>query len=73
MDGVWAYIGTGNFDPLSLEHNHELGLALSHGPLVGELEQRLFLIDFRSEWEVCSPLPLAGYEFLIEVLASMLL
>jgi cardiolipin synthase len=73
VDGVWAYLGTGNFDALSLRHNRELGVAVSHGPLVGELEERLFLTDFRPEWEVCRPLPLGGYEFLFEALASMFL
>jgi cardiolipin synthase A/B len=73
VDGLWAYIGTGNFDPLSLRHNRELGVALSHGPLVGELEGRLFQADFRPEWEVCEPLPLAGYEPLAEALASIFL
>jgi cardiolipin synthase len=73
VDGVWAYLGTGNFDPLSLRHNRELGLAVSHGPLIGELEARVFLTDFRPEWEVLDPLPLAGYEFLIEPIASLFL
>jgi len=31
VDGVWAYVGTGNLDPLSLRHNFELGLAISEG------------------------------------------
>ncbi len=71
VDGVWAYLGTGNFDPLSLRHNRELGVAVSHGPLVGELEARLFLADFRPEWEVHEPLPLAGYEYAVEALAGL--
>src|SRR5205814_390011 len=29
VDGVWAYLGTGNFDRLSLRHNRELGVAVS--------------------------------------------
>jgi cardiolipin synthase len=73
VDGVWAYLGTGNFDALSLRHNRELGVAISHGPLVGELEERVFLTDFRPEWEVCRPLPLGGYEFIFEGLASLFL
>ena len=28
VDGAWAYTGTGNFDPLSLRHDYELGIAL---------------------------------------------
>jgi cardiolipin synthase A/B len=73
VDGLWAYIGTGNFDPLSLRHNRELGVAVSHGPLVGELEERLFQADFQPEWEVRDPLPLSGYEPLAEAIASMFL
>jgi hypothetical protein len=60
-------------NPISLWRNREIGVALSHGPLVGELEECLFRPDFRSEWEVRAPLPLAGYEFTVEVLASMFL
>jgi cardiolipin synthase len=73
VDGLWAYLGTGNFDPLSLRHNRELGVAVSHGPLVAELEERLFLADFRPEWEVGAPLPLTGHEYLAEALASVFL
>ncbi len=73
VDGMWGYVGTGNFDPLSLRHNREMGVAISHGPLVAELEERLFLADFRPDWEVHEPLPLVGYEFLVEALASMFL
>jgi phosphatidylserine/phosphatidylglycerophosphate/cardiolipin synthase-like enzyme len=32
VDGRWAYLGTGNFDPLSMRHNRELGLSVSAGP-----------------------------------------
>jgi phosphatidylserine/phosphatidylglycerophosphate/cardiolipin synthase-like enzyme len=28
VDGYWAYLGTGNFDPLSLRHHNELGLTI---------------------------------------------
>jgi cardiolipin synthase len=73
VDGVWAYLGTGNFDPLSLRHNRELGVAVSHGPLVQELEGRLFLADFRPEWEVHRPLTLTGHEFIVAALASLFL
>jgi cardiolipin synthase A/B len=51
VDGCWAYLGTGNFDPLSLRHNRELGLAVSAGPLLAEVEERLFREDFRPEGE----------------------
>ena len=57
VDGVWAYLGTGNLDPLSLRHNYELGLAISDGPVIADLEQRLFVEDMRPETELMRPLP----------------
>jgi len=71
VDGVWAYLGTGNFDPLSLRHNRELGLAVSHGPLVGQLETQLFLPDFSPEWEVVELLPWVHGQFVAELIASI--
>ncbi len=71
VDGVWAYMGSGNFDPLSLRHNRELGLAVSHGPLVGQLEAQLFLPDFRPDWEVVEPLPWVRCQFVAELIASI--
>jgi cardiolipin synthase len=73
VDGRWAYLGTGNFDALSLRHNRELGLAVGEGPLIAELERRLFLPDFRPEWELTEPLPLSAAEYLYEALASLFL
>jgi cardiolipin synthase len=73
VDGVWAYFGTGNFDPLSLRHNRESGLAVSHGSVVGELEERIFRADMRAEWEVHTPLRVSGYDYLMEVVATLLL
>jgi phosphatidylserine/phosphatidylglycerophosphate/cardiolipin synthase-like enzyme len=70
VDGVWAYTGTGNFDSLSLRRNRELGLAVVDGPLVRELEERLFLADFRPEWELTEPLPLSPLDYLYELLAA---
>jgi cardiolipin synthase len=73
VDGVWAYVGTGNFDALSLRRNHELGLAVGAGPVIGELEERLFLEDFRPEWELTQPLPLRGQDLLAEPIAGTFL
>ena len=28
-DGTWAYLGTGNFDELSLRNNREVGLSIA--------------------------------------------
>lgn len=70
VDGVWAYTGTGNFDNLSLRHNHELGLAVSDGPVIRELEERVFLPAFRPEWELAEPLPVSPLDYLYELIAS---
>jgi hypothetical protein len=37
------------------------------------VEERLFLPDFRPEWELTEPLPLSGAEYLYEALASLFL
>jgi cardiolipin synthase len=73
VDGCWAYLGTGNFDPLSLRHNHELGLAVSAGLLIAELEEKLFLADFRAEWELTEPLALEWSDYFSEVVAGLML
>ena len=73
VDGVWAYTGTANFDPLSMRHDHELGLAVSAGPVIAELEQRVFCADFRPEWELHAPLPLSAGDRAAELLASLFL
>jgi cardiolipin synthase len=73
VDGCWAYIGTGNFDPLSLRHNREMGLSVGAGPLIGEIEERLFHTDFRPEWELTEPLHLNWGDYACELLASLAL
>jgi phosphatidylserine/phosphatidylglycerophosphate/cardiolipin synthase-like enzyme len=73
VDGCWAYIGTGNYDALSMRHNRELGLAVSGGPLIQELEERLFVQDLRPEWEVKEPLPLSFSDYLCELVANLVM
>jgi cardiolipin synthase len=73
VDGCWAYLGTGNFDPLSLRHNRELGVAVSAGPVIAELEEQLFLADFRPEWELREALPVSAYDYASARLASLVL
>jgi cardiolipin synthase len=70
VDGVWAYTGTGNFDNLSLRHNRELGIAISEGPVIQEIEERLFLPDFNPEWELTEPLPLSPLDYFYELIAT---
>lgn len=73
VDGRWAYTGSGNFDPLSLRHDRELGLAIGAGPVIAELEGRLFLPDLRPEWELHAPLPLSAGDRAAELLAGLFL
>ena len=73
VDGCWAYFGTGNFDSLSFRRNCEVGLAVCAGPLIAELEEKLFLEDFRPEWEVTEPLPVTLGDYACELLATLLL
>ena len=47
VDGCWAYLGSGNFDPLSLRRNLEMGITISDCPLVEEVEQTVFEPDLR--------------------------
>jgi cardiolipin synthase len=73
VDGCWAYVGTGNCDMLSMRHNRELGLVVSAGPLIQEMEERLFQPDFRPEWEVKEPAPLSFTDYVYELVASLFL
>ncbi|HYT90967.1 MAG TPA: phosphatidylserine/phosphatidylglycerophosphate/cardiolipin synthase family protein [Gemmataceae bacterium] len=73
VDGVWAYVGTGNLDALSFRHNRELGLSVSGCPLIGQLERCLFLPDLRPEWEMTQPLPVTWCDYYAEMLASLCL
>jgi cardiolipin synthase len=71
VDGTWAYTGTGNFDTLSFRRNHELGLAVVGGPVLAELEERLFRPAFRPEWEVTAPPDVGPAERLAELAAGL--
>jgi cardiolipin synthase A/B len=73
VDGVWAYIGTGNFDALSFRHNVELGVALSRGSAIDALEQHLFSPDMAPTTEMKSPFPFSFYDWFCEWVASICL
>jgi cardiolipin synthase len=73
VDGCWAYVGSGNFDPLSLRRNYELGLALGNPAIVGEIEQNVFDRDFCPAWELTAPLQLSFRDYACEILASLCL
>lgn len=63
VDGCWAYTGSGNFDPLSLRRNHEIGLVIEAGPIIAELEERLLTPDQRPEWEMTETLPVEAGDY----------
>jgi phosphatidylserine/phosphatidylglycerophosphate/cardiolipin synthase-like enzyme len=69
VDGVWAYTGTANFDPLSLRRNRELGLALT-GAAVSRIDAGLFLPAFRPDWELTAPLPVSPLDRLCALVAA---
>jgi cardiolipin synthase len=71
VDGLWAYVGTGNFDPLSLRHDYELGVALGGGPAVLHVEEEILTPDFRPEWELKEPLPVTARDCLSEIVACL--
>ncbi|HEV3203818.1 MAG TPA: phosphatidylserine/phosphatidylglycerophosphate/cardiolipin synthase family protein [Gemmataceae bacterium] len=70
-DGCWAYVGSGNFDPLSLRRNHELGLAIEAGAVIPELDELLFRMDFRPEWEIKETLSINARDRLFELVARV--
>ena len=57
VDGVWAYIGTGNFDELSLRNNREAGLAVGTPSAVDALDRALFHPDMAASQRLEGPLP----------------
>lgn len=73
VDGCWAYLGSGNFDLLSLRRNHELGVVFGPGPFLAELEGTLFQRDFNPDWELHAPLPLTTKDYAYEMLAAFFL
>jgi cardiolipin synthase len=73
IDGCWGYVGSGNFDLLSLYRNRELGVVFGPCPVLVELNQVLFQPDFNPEWELHAPLPLTIADRAYEVLAAFFL
>lgn len=73
IDGCWGYLGSGNFDLLSLHRNHELGVVFGPSPILEAINQVLFQPDFNPDWEVRSPLPLTAADYAYELLAAFFL
>ncbi len=65
VDGTLVYIGTGNYDDLSLRNNRELSLTVRGPELVPEIEKDLFLRDIAVSEELHALLPLPRGWFLL--------
>ena len=66
IDGTLAYIGTGNFDDLSLRNNREVALTVRGPDLIRAIDEGLFLRDVADSQELRSPLPLPKGRLLLE-------
>ncbi|MGH7172435.1 MAG: phospholipase D-like domain-containing protein [Gemmataceae bacterium] len=73
VDGCWAYLGSGNFDLLSLHRNRELGIVFGPGPIISDINQVLFQPDFNPDWELRAPLRLTIQDYAYEMLAAFFL
>jgi cardiolipin synthase len=71
VDGDFAYIGTGNFDELSLRNNREVSLTVRGAGLVGEIERGLFLRDMAVSEELRALLPMPRGWLVLRVLADL--
>jgi cardiolipin synthase len=69
VDGNWAYIGTGNFDELSLRNNREVGLTVRGPDFVHDLEQNLFARDMANSEELGALLPPPRDRLRLEMMA----
>lgn len=58
IDGTMVYMGTGNYDDLSLRNNRELSLTVRGPELVRQIEEGLFLHDMAVSEELHALLPL---------------
>ena len=56
-DGLWCYLGTGNFDELSLRNNREVSLSIATPAVARALDRSLFLPDMAASRELTRPLP----------------
>ena len=66
VDGTLAYIGTGNFDELSLRNNREVGLTVRGPELIRRIDEELFLRDMAASEELRALLPWPKGWFLLE-------
>lgn len=73
IDDCWAYVGTANFDPLSLRRNYEVGLVACSGTLIQELNDLVLLRDCCPDWEVRAPLSVSPCDYACELLSCLYL
>ena len=66
VDGRLLYMGTGNFDELSLRNNREVSLTVRAPELIREIDQNLFLKDIADSQELHAPLPRPRGRLLLE-------
>jgi phosphatidylserine/phosphatidylglycerophosphate/cardiolipin synthase-like enzyme len=60
-----VYMGTGNYDDLSLRNNRELSLAVRGSEIVHQIEEALLLRDMAVSEELHALLPLPKGWFLL--------
>ncbi len=68
VDGTFAYIGTGNFDELSLRNNREVSLTVRGPELIREIDENLFLRDMATSEELHALLPRPSGRLLLDAL-----
>jgi phosphatidylserine/phosphatidylglycerophosphate/cardiolipin synthase-like enzyme len=66
VDGTLAYIGTGNFDELSLRNNREVALTVRGPELIRQIDEGLFLRDMVLSEELKALLPWPKGWYLLE-------
>lgn len=71
VDGTLAYIGTGNFDDLSLRNNREVGLTVRGPDLIRQIDDNLFLRDMADSEELRALLPLPKGWFFLEASSAL--
>lgn len=67
VDSAMVYMGTGNFDDLSLRNNRELALTVRGPQIVPQIEEGLFLHDMTVSEELHALLPLPKDWFLLRL------
>jgi phosphatidylserine/phosphatidylglycerophosphate/cardiolipin synthase-like enzyme len=67
VDGAMVYMGTGNYDNLSLRNNRELSLTVRGPEIVRQIEEGLFLRDMTVSEELHTLLPMPSNWFLLRL------